>query len=708
METDPLLLQAVVDGLFGVQPWLGKNLIVIRPSPPSNWDRMRIDHTDVSYKFRRSEAEVSLRLTTPVERKVRAELPVRNTVKSVLLNGQPVRYTVETAVNSARIVIESPASKEHRFQVVLGGAAPVVQGDLRVIVARKAKFTVQHAAIAAVHDPQKKMRKITAGASSVCLVPTEPGKCTVFLELKAGDVTWLKPLDLDARPPWRIVQQYVPGLNPGGPALASPSVDDKAKTLTLEIENHTRAELAQSATITVAGKPFRRDVRIAPSSTAKVTIPLTDVWALLSPGSLPVRVDLADRTETARAVNWGPGRKGRRFRCVDLRRLYNASTAMLFSNRTRWRIDYTGAQHGVDWRHPMPARDAHGYVLLNSVMSIFEYGTLPEQWVSRKRGVLTVPTSTFTTAGVPFRLVDAPTTKPKTRAVPSVWKSIRSDGRHNSFRRRGAAAVMAIEGRPRASNGYMQPLAAISTDRYPKLRVRLSGTPNARYFIQLVNERRQQSVFRSEWLSTPKTPRDRIFALPPGKQIDTICLYTWTTDGRLAENRFESVVFQSRARQLSIDLIRLPAPVPPQPANILAISCTQPHQQFPGSVTLKLDKPRRLTKLYLLTANLVKTLKCYYPGAEVVVKYDDGTKHLHQMIPPYTMPSAVSNICPIAYTVKVGRLTGGGNHVNDLNMYLSVTDVPLDPSRTTESIQLRCVATETLLGVVGLTLLEAQ
>ena len=561
METDPLFLQAVVDGLFGVQPWLGENLIVIRPSPPSNWGRIRIDHADVSYKFRRSQTEVSLHVTAPVARKVRAELPIRGAVKSVGLNGQPVKYTVEKAVNSARVVIESPARKEHRFQVVLGGAAPVVQGDLRVIVARKAQFTVRNAAIVAVHDPQKKMLQITSDASSVWLAPAEPGKFTVFLELKAGNVTWLKPLDLDARPPWRIVRKYLPGLNPGGPTLASPSVDDKAKTLTLEIENHTRAKLAQAATITVAGKPFRRDVKIAPSAAAKVTIPLADVWDRLSPGSLPVRVDLADRTETAHAVNWSLGRKGRRFHYVDLRRLYNTNTATLFSNRTQWRIDYTGAQHGVDWRHPMPIKDAHGYVLLNSVMSIFEYGTLPEQWVSRKRGVMTVPTGPFIAAGVPFRLADA-RSRPKT---------------------------------------------------------------------------------------SPSEP----------------------------------------------------------PNNILAICCTQPYKQFPGSVTLKLGKPRRLVKLYLLTANLVKTLKCYYPGAEVVVRYADGTERLHQMIPPYTMPSAVSNICPRAHNVKIGHIVGGGNDVSDPNMYLSVTDVPLDPSKPAESIQLRCVATETLLGVVGLTLLEA-
>ena len=56
----------------------------------------------------------------------------------------------------------------------------------------------------------------------------------------------------------------------------------------------------------------------------------------------------------------------------------------------------------------------------------------------------------------------------------------------------------------------------------------------------------------------------------------------------------------------------------------------------------------------------------------------DGSEQLHQMIPPYTMPSLVSNICPRAHAVPAGTLEGGGNPVSDRGCYLSVTDVVLD------------------------------
>ena len=145
-----------------------------------------------------------------------------------------------------------------------------------------------------------------------------------------------------------------------------------------------------------------------------------------------------------------------------------------------------------------------------------------------------------------------------------------------------------------------------------------------------------------------------------------------------------------------------------EPNRLLAVCCAQPYEQFPGRVTLKLTAPRRAEKLYLLTANLVKSLKCYYPGAEVVIHYADGSEQLHQMIPPYTMPSLIGNICPRALAIPLGKLTGNAGPVMDTQAYLSLTDVVLDPSKPVASIELRCVATETLLGVAGATLLEAR
>ena len=558
MELEPLFLNAVVDGLFGIKPWFGENLLALRPSFPSSWNDAEIRHLDVNYEFHRDAQTVSLHVTTPVPRKLRVELPVRREVLAAALNGQPVEYQLQAAVKDCRVVIEAPIACDWRFELKLGHSAPTVTGPLRLLVNRQAAFRVENAAVVKIHDPQEKLcdARIDQGdaaANEVTLFPKQTGKFTVFLELRTGKATWWHPLDLDVRESWSIVERYVPPATAGGPAVASPAVDLKKRNLTLEICNNGTAEIGAPCKITVAGKTFEQPVKIGTELTASIAVSLDGVWDRLTPGTLPVTVECAGATHRAMACNWQLGEhaeavKNRQLR-FDLTPHVNAEMKKLFGPQTQWRTDYTGAQHGVDWRNPPPLRDQHGYVLLNNIMSLYEWGILPEQIQSMTQ-----------------------------------WEM-------------------------------------------PELRT--------------------------------------VFETPSGIRFQTV------------------------------------------PGKILALCCTEPYEQFASAATVKLSQPVRIEKLYLLTANLTKALKSYYPGAEVSVKYADGTAEVHQMIPPYTMPSGVNHICPRAQAIRFGQITHGDPTV-DKSCYLSVVDIVMDETKPVVSLDFRCVATETLLGIVGATALEAK
>ncbi len=133
------------------------------------------------------------------------------------------------------------------------------------------------------------------------------------------------------------------------------------------------------------------------------------------------------------------------------------------------------------------------------------------------------------------------------------WVRIRGEGRGNKWERRAGAAVMSIDGSPGASNGYSyRPLDA-STDEYAKLRVKLSGTDNAQFFIDIIGPNQEQ-VLHTGWQPTPPEPTEHVWDLAPGLQAAQLIIYTWTIDGAYAENRFESVELLADGDTLPIDL----------------------------------------------------------------------------------------------------------------------------------------------------------
>jgi len=138
------------------------------------------------------------------------------------------------------------------------------------------------------------------------------------------------------------------------------------------------------------------------------------------------------------------------------------------------------------------------------------------------------------------------------------WRQIRAEGDQNSVEFRDGAAVMSIEGRAEASNGYAFEPLNLATGDFPTLRVRLSGTSNARFYIDVMSAA-DGVILGSKWIDMPTASEERTFNLPPGNQIGSIVLYTWTTDGKRAENRFESVTFEGADREYAVDLSRVTA-----------------------------------------------------------------------------------------------------------------------------------------------------
>jgi hypothetical protein len=554
IEMEPQLLQAVIDGLFGIAPDLGENLLTIRPALPGHWPAASIAIEQVRYEWERSESAVKLSAATPVDRRLRVELPVAGAVRSVMLNGRPVAYTTRPEVNCCRVIVDAPAGREFIIEIKTGDPV-MVGGPLSINPGEKVQYTVQGAMFEGIVDPQSALtnQSISADGKIATITAGQVGRPTVLLALRAGEAAWWHPLELNVKKPLEIVTTLIAG--PGSPAVASPAVDVAAGKVSVQVRNNTDRPLQTTATIGGGAGGENSLVTLDLSAGHLQTVSVALDAHDYSPGATPLTLYADGLTDTADAVSWAPpvdlAAFQSRLRPIDLTGLYNQKFDKLYHPSFQWRHDYTGCGVGVDWRDPMPPKDDRGYLLMTSPVAQFEYQSLPEGWVCQTYWEVPLLPSVFeTSAGVRFR----------------------------------------------------------------------TG---------------------------------------------------------------------------------------PEGNNVLALACTQPYEQLPSEVRITLPQPTHAEKLYLLTGNLTKTVKCYYPGAEIVIDYSDGTRQLHSLIPPHSMPVMAQHICPRALHVSWGIIHGdpvplflGGNEPN-----LAVTDVPLDRSKSVLTLSFRCVASETILGIVGLTLL---
>ena len=124
---------------------------------------------------------------------------------------------------------------------------------------------------------------------------------------------------------------------------------------------------------------------------------------------------------------------------------------------------------------------------------------------------------------------------------------------------------------------------------------------------------------------------------------------------------------------------------------------------------------RNLSKAYLLSLNMNLPMKAYTPAAKVTVRYVDGSQQVTELIPPLNFDSYYQDFAINTVAMPLATAVPGHGQKEWVNyygcnfnqMHLTMTDVLCDPAKKVDRIEFRSVATETFLGIAGVTLLEA-
>ncbi|MBN2128539.1 MAG: hypothetical protein JW741_03550 [Sedimentisphaerales bacterium] len=219
-----------------------------------------------------------------------------------------------------------------------------------------------------------------------------------------------------------------------------------------------------------------------------------------------------------------------------------------------------------------------------------------------------------------------------TRPEQPRWRNIRAQGTHNGWESREGASVMSIEGDAGASNGWRCEPFEFSTDDYDTMRLTVSGSANAQYYVDGMDAA-GSVVFATKWQASPVESQTRLFSLPAGKAAGSVILYTMTRDGKRAENRFETLQFEGRKGTLPVKL-----DVPLLPTTRARLDLRRAVAEIDGAAG---GPPRTAIRAlaqrnaFLIESDVASRLEQFRTAdtPDAKIGQTDGVRWLHQTIP---------------------------------------------------------------------------
>lgn len=194
-----------VEGLFGVEPNLLENIVLLRPSFPESWDTAYFKTPYLSYSFSKNDRQQHWQIH-PTFRKATAlelQIPVSEAnVKSVKVNGKHVAIEyLSTSINQPKLKIHCPAAENYIIDIEEGKAdEPVLQYESRVTQGEVLTYHLaKDVTLLQVSDPQKVLGE--NNTLNTC------GHHTLFVELSKGQAHWWEAIDLEVLPPFDIVSE---------------------------------------------------------------------------------------------------------------------------------------------------------------------------------------------------------------------------------------------------------------------------------------------------------------------------------------------------------------------------------------------------------------------------------------------------------------------------------------------------------------------
>ena len=139
------------------------------------------------------------------------------------------------------------------------------------------------------------------------------------------------------------------------------------------------------------------------------------------------------------------------------------------------------------------------------------------------------------------------------------------------------------------------------------------------------------------------------------------------------------------------------------PRNILPVANWRPFI-YPTNITIDTEG-ERLSKAYFLAYSWERGQKTYHPNVELIANYEDGSREIRQLIPPYSFTPQYG-LRPVGRNPYRAEVIHSGLSLGP-HAAADVYDLPLRPERRVKTIEVRSVTSESIFGIFGVTLVRS-
>lgn len=188
--------RALIEGLYGIQPDLLHNSLVIRPGFPASWNEASLHHPDVDFTWRREGLNETFEIVSHLQKPVELALilpAATMTLPVITANGRPVTAHFDSeAVGSPSIRIRLAAEPSWKISIHWHGVAPLARPVLRTYHLNETVSLPSGLTYSLIDDPQSCLRDGVA---------IKPGHHTIFARMQQQDCRYWLPISFEVIAP---------------------------------------------------------------------------------------------------------------------------------------------------------------------------------------------------------------------------------------------------------------------------------------------------------------------------------------------------------------------------------------------------------------------------------------------------------------------------------------------------------------------------